>query len=53
MLCVLKKSFPPCALEAYFTLGPGLLENVFEEALVHEFALRKISYVRQKEINSI
>ena len=40
-----------CALEVYSTLGPGLLESVYEEALAQEFALRKISNIRQKEIS--
>jgi GxxExxY protein len=33
------------------TLGPGLLENVHEEALAYEFMLRGIVYDRQKEIS--
>ena len=40
-----------CAIEVHSTLGPGLLENVYEEALLHEFTLRGIEYVRQKEIS--
>ena len=40
-----------CAIEVHSTLGPGLLGNVYEEALGHEFTLRGIVYERQKEIN--
>lgn len=40
-----------CAIEVHSTLGPGLLESVYEEALAHEFGLRNIDYVRQKEIS--
>jgi GxxExxY protein len=40
-----------CAIEVHSTLGPGLLENVYEEALLHEFTLRGIAYDRQKEIS--
>ena len=40
-----------CAIEVHSALGSGLLESVYEEALAHEFTLRKISYVRQKEIH--
>ena len=40
-----------CALEVHSTLGPGLLEGVYEEALAHEFSLRKIEYIRQREVS--
>ena len=42
-----------CAMEVHSTLGPGLLESVYEEALAHEFTLRGINYEKQKEINLI
>jgi GxxExxY protein len=40
-----------CALAVHSILGPGLLEGVYEEALAHEFTLRKIRYSRQKEVS--
>jgi GxxExxY protein len=40
-----------CTIEVHSTLGPGLLESVYEEALAHEFTLRGINYEKQKEIN--
>jgi GxxExxY protein len=40
-----------CAIEVHSTLGPGLLESVYEEALAREFTLRKMGYARQKEIS--
>ena len=39
-----------CAIEVHSILGPGLLENVYEEALSHEFKFRDIKYERKKEI---
>lgn len=36
------------AIEVHRTLGPGLLESVYEEALCHEFYLRGIKYLRQQ-----
>ena len=38
-----------CAIEVHKTLGPGLLENLYEEVLEYEFELRGIQYERQKE----
>ena len=55
-----KKEFPlkevteriiSCAIEVHKTLGPGLLENLYEEALECEFKSREILYERQKEIS--
>jgi GxxExxY protein len=40
-----------CAIEVHSSLGPGLLENIYEEALAHEFTLREINYERQKAIS--
>jgi GxxExxY protein len=34
-------------MEVHRVLGPGFLESVYEQALVHEFDLRAISYQRQ------
>lgn len=41
------------AIEVHRTLGPGLLESIYEEALCHEFSLKNISYERQKEVDVI
>jgi len=40
-------------MEVHSTLGPGLLESVYEEALAYEITLRGINYEKQKEINLI
>ena len=40
-----------CAREVHSGLGPGLLEMTYEEALAHEFSLKGIHFVRQKEVN--
>ena len=39
-----------CALEVHTALGPGLLENIYEEAMAHELNLRDIDFIRQKEL---
>ena len=38
------------AIEVHKTLGPGLLESIYEECLCIELGLRRISYERQKEL---
>jgi GxxExxY protein len=38
------------AIEVHKTLGPGLLESVYEECLCKELGWREIPYVRQKEL---
>jgi GxxExxY protein len=35
------------AIEVHRTLGPGLLESVYEESLCHELALRRLACKRQ------
>ena len=39
-----------CAIEVHSSLGPGLLENLYEEAMEHELKSRNIAYKRQKEL---
>lgn len=39
-----------CAMEVHSTLGPGLLESIYEEALAYEFTLKSVSHEKQKEI---
>ena len=38
------------SLKIHRALGPGLLESVYEEALVYELSKKKIQYKRQFEI---
>ena len=38
------------AIEVHRHLGPGFLESIYEEALVHELRLRNISFTRQVPI---
>ncbi len=44
----LTKQIISAALEVHSSLGPGLLEKLYEEALAYEFELRNIKYERQK-----
>ena len=39
------------AIEVHKTLGPGLLESVYEECLCRELQLCEISYDRQKSLS--
>ena len=41
------------AIEVHRTLGPGLLESIYEEALCHEFGLVGISFQRQVAIDVV
>ncbi len=41
------------AIEVHKTLGPGLLESIYEEALCHEFELQKIEYERQVPVDLV
>ena len=36
-----------CAIEVHRNLGPGLLENVYEEAMCIEFDIQGVHYQRQ------
>jgi GxxExxY protein len=38
------------AIEVHRSLGPGLLESVYEECLCYELELRGIPFVRQKAL---
>jgi GxxExxY protein len=40
-----------CIIEVYKTLGPGLLESIYEKALIHELELKGISVATQVEVN--
>ena len=40
-------------MDVYNELGPGLLESVYEKALVHEFNLRDIEVVSQVPVNIV
>ena len=39
-----------CAMEVYKQLGPGLLESVYEQALIHELKLNDIPVDSQVEV---
>ncbi len=51
-LNILSGQILDAAIEVHRTLGgPGLLEAVYEEALVHEFKLRGMVTERQKQVS--
>ena len=50
---ILTQKIIGAAIEVHKTLGPGLLESIYEEALCHELNLRGIRYARQVEIDVI
>lgn len=50
---ILTQKIIGAAIEVHRTLGPGLIESIYEEALCHEFDLRSIRYRRQVEIDVI
>lgn len=50
---ILTQKIIGAAIEVHRTLGPGLLESIYEEALCHEFDLRGIKFLRQVEIDVI
>lgn len=50
---ILTQKIIGAAIEVHRTLGPGLLESIYEEALCHEFDLRGIRHARQVEIDVI
>jgi GxxExxY protein len=37
-----------CSFEVHRTLGPGLLESVYEKCLLHELKLKGLKVKRQK-----
>ena len=37
-------------IEVYRNLGSGFLENVYQEALSHEFTIRNIPFIAQPEL---
>jgi len=43
----LTKEIIGAAIEVHKTIGPGLLEGVYEECLCHELKLRNLSFERQ------
>lgn len=50
---ILTQKIIGAAIEVHRTLGPGLLESIYEGALCHEFDLRGIRYRKQVEIEVI
>lgn len=49
-LDVLGKEIVDCAFQVHKTLGPGLLENIYEEAFAYELKEKNISFEQQASI---
>lgn len=49
----LTQSIIGAAIEVHRTLGNGLIESIYEEALCHEFDLQRIDYHRQVGIDVV
>lgn len=49
----LTKQIIGAAIEVHRTLGPGLLESIYEQALCHELSLRNIDFQRQVDVDVI
>ena len=47
---LLSKQIISAALEVHTNLGPGLLESVYEEALIYELRKKSLKVVQQKEV---
>ncbi|HEY5825700.1 MAG TPA: GxxExxY protein [Cyclobacteriaceae bacterium] len=46
----LSKIIVDCCFKVHTSLGPGLLESVYEEVLAYELTKREVSFIRQKGI---
>jgi GxxExxY protein len=46
----LSKSIIGAAIEVHRTVGPGLLESVYEECMAKELTIRKIPFERQRTL---
>lgn len=47
---LLSRQIIGAAIDVHRELGPGLLESIYEQCMVHELNLREIAYERQKVI---
>ena len=50
MFDVVSHAVNGAAIEVHRALGPGLLESLYERALIHEFGLRGIGFTRQVDL---
>ena len=50
---IIAKIIVDCCFKIHTTLGPGLLESVYEELLCYELQQRKLSFTRQKGISVV